>query len=315
MYFPLLRGKQFELIALKEFAGTHPENKWVFPIIEPVRVMQPSHIKSSLMKAAEVLSQNRIPYSIILNPERGDYAISSNRLTVADFLNMFKELENRPIPAFFAGGKSMDVINAIDENGLEDVMVVFEDSFDIEEAGELCSNKAVSYIVCGDADSRSNMRFLMRTGKKIIRLDDKFIVRKPNTEYRGRDEDSYTEEFFYYKEDKFYGFSDYCVLPKEFSEGGGTPTAIAIHMTYRKKQDSVWVRHFVSDETYDTQNIRNKFGSAVKHLEDFYNTVEPTEAARWMIENRGKYPGLGVLKKITMLNHLELISNILPTIK
>ena len=39
MYFPLLRGKQYELVALKEFAEANPGNQYLCPIIEPVRVM------------------------------------------------------------------------------------------------------------------------------------------------------------------------------------------------------------------------------------------------------------------------------------
>ena len=183
------------------------------------------------------------------------------------------------------------------------------------EDDSLCNHEAVSYIVCGSADSRSNVRYLMRTGKHIIRLDDNFVVRKPNTAYRGIDEDPYTEEPFYYRDDHFYGFSDYCVLPKAFVEGGTTPTAVAIHMTYRKREDAIWVQHFVSDERFDNSNIRNKFDAAARKLVEFYRTVEPTDAASWLINNSARYPGLGVLKKITMKNHIELVTSILPEIE
>ena len=37
MYFPYLRGKQFELIALREFATQHPNAEKIVPIIEPVK--------------------------------------------------------------------------------------------------------------------------------------------------------------------------------------------------------------------------------------------------------------------------------------
>lgn len=243
MYFPLLRGKQYELVALKEFAEAHPANPWLFPIIEPVRVLT-----DTLVRAAGVLSGNGFHYGVILNPEKGDYAIESNRFVISEFLQKFGDFAIRPVPAFLSDGKSADILRLIEDNGLQDVMVIYEDSFDIENEADqaLCNHNAVSYIVCGSADSRSNVRFLMRTGKHIVRLDDNFVVRKPNTAYRGIDEDPYTEEPFYYQGDHFYGFSDYCVLPKAFAEGGTTPTAVAIHMTYRKRDDAIWVQHFVS---------------------------------------------------------------------
>ena len=312
MYFPLLRGKQYELIAIKEFAEANPGSQYLCPIIEPVRVLP-----DALVRAAGVLSSNGIRYCIVLNPEKGDFALETNRFEIRDYLHRFNDLDIKPIPAFIADGKSAAVLEMIVQNDLHDVMVIFEDTFDIENENdaELCNLNAVSYVVCGPVDSRSNKRFLIRTGKNIIRLDDNFVVRKPNTAYRGYEEDPYTEEPFYYKNDHFYGFADYCVLPKAFVEGGTTPTAIAIHMTYLKRNDAIWVRHFVSDEAFDTSNIRDKFGNAVDKLVDFYSEVTSTDAAAWLIQNRERYPGLGVLKKITMKNHIELISNILPTVE
>ena len=306
MYFPILRGKQFELVALKEFAEANQGCTWINPIIEPVRALP-----VAVIRAADVLSRNGIHYSIILNPERGDFAIESNRFEVGAYLEQFADLEIKPIPAFYADGKSALIRQIIQDNALSGVMLVYEDSFKEEQDGDLCQLEAVSYIVCADVDSRSTMRYLNRTGKNIIRLDDNFIVRKPNTAYRGIDEDRYTEEPFYYLQDHFYGFSDYCVLPKAFAEGGTTPTAIAIHLTYLMREDAIWVRHFVSDEEFDTQNIRQKYGNAVQKVVDFYQETPATDAVSRLVRQRGSYPGLGVLKKYTMLNHMQLISGIL----
>lgn len=37
MYFPYLRGKQYELLALKDFSQMSPNNAKIVPIIEPVK--------------------------------------------------------------------------------------------------------------------------------------------------------------------------------------------------------------------------------------------------------------------------------------
>ena len=37
MYFPYLRGKQNELLALKDFSQMSPNNAKIVPIIEPVK--------------------------------------------------------------------------------------------------------------------------------------------------------------------------------------------------------------------------------------------------------------------------------------
>jgi hypothetical protein len=50
MYYPYLRGKQFELIALREFADQY-DNYNVMPIIEPVKLAFNSMILAiSMMK-------------------------------------------------------------------------------------------------------------------------------------------------------------------------------------------------------------------------------------------------------------------------
>ena len=37
MYFPYLRGKQFELMALRDFSIDYSSSKKIIPIIEPVK--------------------------------------------------------------------------------------------------------------------------------------------------------------------------------------------------------------------------------------------------------------------------------------
>ena len=67
MYFPYLRGKQFELIALRELCSLFPQelNK-ISPIIEPVKAS--STIKSTL---AEFVNRNA-NFNLIINPRVGD---------------------------------------------------------------------------------------------------------------------------------------------------------------------------------------------------------------------------------------------------
>ena len=90
MYFPLLRGKQYELVALKEFAEAHPANPWLCPIIEPVRVLS-----DALVRAAEVLSRNGFRYSVVLNP-----ATMLLRPIALKWLLSFKSLMVLPLNLF-----------------------------------------------------------------------------------------------------------------------------------------------------------------------------------------------------------------------
>ena len=60
MYFPILRGKQFELIALREISNILKAQKSIVsPIIEPVK-----ESSSVLKKTLEVLRANDINFNI-----------------------------------------------------------------------------------------------------------------------------------------------------------------------------------------------------------------------------------------------------------
>lgn len=77
--------------------------------------------------------------------------------------------------------------------------------------------------------------------KNIIALDNCFIERARNADYLGVEEELFTEMHRYYKDDGFYGFSDYTALAKTFSDGGMLPYAVAIHLTYEKNADQIWL--------------------------------------------------------------------------
>ena len=68
MYFPYLRGKQFELLALRDFAtGNHSKEK-VVPIIEPVKQQF-----GGLNTAISTMLDSGLQFAMILNPKDGDF--------------------------------------------------------------------------------------------------------------------------------------------------------------------------------------------------------------------------------------------------
>ena len=95
------------------------------------------------------------------------------------------------------------------------------------------------------------------------------------------------------------------------------PYAIAIHLTYQKSDDQIYVHHFVSDSNYDQSNIRGKFFEAAAKIAPFYDSggYFRTSAVEEFIERStldDGFPGLGYIKKLSIKNHLELINHILP---
>jgi len=60
MYYPYLRGKQFELIALREFAASY-DNYKVIPIIEPVKLSF-----NSMSLAIKAMKAKDLPFVFII---------------------------------------------------------------------------------------------------------------------------------------------------------------------------------------------------------------------------------------------------------
>lgn len=68
MYYPYLRGKQFELLALREFSTKFKDNKRIIPIIEPVKTQF-----NGLNAATSTMLENGMKFALILNPNDGDF--------------------------------------------------------------------------------------------------------------------------------------------------------------------------------------------------------------------------------------------------
>ena len=68
MYFPYLRGRQFELIALRELVEKGVLSNRITPIIEPVK------LSSTLVKTIETYGENCKQLAIITNPKVGSFS-------------------------------------------------------------------------------------------------------------------------------------------------------------------------------------------------------------------------------------------------
>lgn len=311
MYYPFLRGKQFELLALREFADKYAENCKVFPIIEPVK-----NSFNSMKIALKKLQEKNVLYALILNPQNGEL-IGKAEIILEELVELLSNTD-KWIPTYMVNTNAKGIGIHIQTKGYKNVMLICQDSVDSNnpEFLELINLPEITKVLISN-DNRSLKRKLDRLGKDVIRLDDKFKPQKRNADYVDIQEEYFTEEHRYYTEDRYSGFADYTVLSSDFSEGGRLPYAVAIHLTYEKNFDEVWVRHFVSDTNDDNTNIQGKFGEAAGKAVQFFEQIPYTNDS--IAELAGyyrseQYPGLGVLKKISIKNHLELMNSILATL-
>ena len=303
-----MRGKQFELIALREFAIQYPNTEQIIPIIEPVK-----STFNGLTTAARIMFEQNLRFAFVLNPADGDF----KRITkdILSEISILSENMEKWIPTFLYQNNGETILSAIQDQELNNVMVIFKNGIDISDSIlNFLSHSQIQYIVNGDPNSRITMRRLsLLENKRIIRLDNCFAEQPRNVDYLNIPEDKFTEQHRFYSDDHFYGISDYTALPKDFIDGGMLPYAVAIHMTYEKNQDEIYVRHFVSDTNDDQSNIQRKFFEAATKLKYFFTDRTKTTAINELITllDDEKYPGLGVIKKLSIKNHIELMNSIL----
>lgn len=306
MYYPYLRGRQFELIALREYALQRGENNNIIPIIEPVK-----NTFNSMKLALPKLIEGNVKFALILNPQVGEI---NNIHEITDALQEELLDSSKWIPAYIVTNNYKAIASKIAESGYTDIMLICSGNTDDSDAdfNSLALLSSIKYIL--SPENKTLKRKFRNLGKELIRLDDNFKAQKRNSDYLMMGEEKFSEEHLFYKDDGYNGFSDYSVLISEFTEGGAAPYAVVIHLTYQKENKEVWMKHFTSVTNSDKSNIQGKFAEAAKKAVAFLDTNNihnfATEELR-NYYNSGLYPGLGMVKKISIKNHLELMNYLL----
>lgn len=308
MYYPFLRARQFELIALRELATEGATQGVIIPVLEPVK-----ETHNNLTLAHKVFQDKNQTAYLIVNPTIGELAGDSSF-----YLEYLNELENSKfIPAFHYRNNSEFINQSIESFGLSNCMIICQNDVnpDDSEFKQLVAKAEVSSINVSDPNrNRTLHRFIRGLNKNYIRLDDLFEKQARNSDYLEIQEHRFSEEHIYYIEDGFNGFSDYTVLPSEYIDGGSTPRAVVIHLTYLNGENQIWIRHFTSETNDSISNVQGKFAEAAAKAvaycrqRDLNNTAISELISYYDNEH---YPGLGTVKKISIKNHLLVISQFL----
>lgn len=310
MYYPYLRAKQYELKALREFSAEHQGQDSIIPILEPVK-QQPN----ALNLAINEMLTNGLKFALILNPRDGDFKHPTIHFDAWVQNERLMDAKDGWIPAFiYSNSNAIEISSIIDKYNIENAMIIFRTgiNMDDENVWEIINSRQVEYVVnaFGSTISRRLRSRLKETGKQIIRIDDCFKSRVRNADYALEVDELFSEEPFFYAEENLDGYSDYTTLPSEYIEGGMLPYALAIHLSYRKNEEQIYVHHFVSDSNETNSDIRGKFREAARKVAPFYADKNQTNVVQEIIgmaDASDGYPGLGYLKKLSVKNHLELI--------
>ncbi|MCH5138162.1 sce7725 family protein [Clostridiaceae bacterium UIB06] len=305
MYLPYLRGRQFELLALRELLEKKLLGNKIIPIIEPIK------LTSTLTKTLKVYSTNKKSIGIIMNPKVGNFKLDVKKLKDTDKDNatlksLFDSIkEENIIKAYIMTHKILEKLKGKDE---KNKFIIINNSRDnINCYFDAYSDEYPLFTLIPDDRA---FRRGVKSGK--ILFGNKFKKRERNVDYIKDDDEFFSDDHLFFNEEGYEGFSDYSVVGEEFNESGFAPLAVAIHIVYFDNKRNLRIKHFVSDSNEDINDPAGKFGEALEKLVFWIGQEKTplTEALKQFKElyDTGKYPGLGTVKKLSIMHHIELIN-------
>ncbi|MCW1913749.1 sce7725 family protein [Luteolibacter sp. GHJ8] len=303
-YFPFLRGKQNELIAVRELSGRIADSSAVRPIIEPVNG------NATTIGALNEFYRQGMQFGLIVNPSHGEFAGNEARLlsdvikpTVLDYDNFFPILQ-------------------VDRNTSLAQVEWFKKQFPQEW-------KAVIYRampevprvldwVTTDAriyhhiflDGRVSGEYVTQVpAARRVMIRDNFNKQERNKDYELVEH--FTDMNTLVGNPEGVGWGDFSIVGSKFSEGGGQAYAVAIHHVHQSQNgDHLDVSHAISDRQDTDEDTPGKVIEAVNNLLSRVENLYPndTSACReyQKMSRTGVSRGLGYLKRLAIRHHLEI---------
>ena len=319
MYFPYLRGRQNELLCLRELLEKDKLRGTVIPVVEPVRC------NSTFFITLKRFIEADRDLIVIRNPKVGkffsdyeemkkkiDKEIDDDKKRKMQFtLEEYQSLLKDPhiIRAYLCDAGT---VTRCLEGGLtvEDIVLINtgNDTFDYYE--ENAARLAARYtFIPKDEDFKETVR-----GASVV-LEDCYAKAKRNIDYIESPDESFSRNHLSYVKRGYKGFSDYSIVGNTYEESGFAPLAVAIHILYFGRKNELRVHHFVSDSNENISDPARKFEEAMNKLLKWsdFSIIPKTRGLQMLCEyySEGRFPGLGVIKKCSIMHHLELMGRYL----
>jgi hypothetical protein len=303
MYFPYLRGRQFELIALRELLDSNKIGNKIIPVIEPIKPT------STLAKTLSDYTQKKHLHAVVMNPEVGTFSVTMKEKS-AENDSVAAEIYEDAKSEYFIKAYIMKprVVKTLNQRDDKDQLMIVNPSRDcLDDYLRIYDEIEPKYTLLPD-----DRTFSRKASHSKIMFEDKFTKAEKNADYSKKVDEFFSEDHLYYNTEGFKGFSDFSVVGSEYNESGFAPSAVAIHIVYFDKDKVLRIHHFVSDSNVGKRDSAGKFGEALVKLINWIeeNNVPRTLGLQGFVDcyEEGKYPGLGTVKKYSIMHHLELMN-------
>lgn len=312
IYFPYFRGKQYELVAVRELAPLMAGARFA-PIIEPVREQT-----AGLRKALDRMAEAKTPCVVIINPQIGDHSDDGKDL-VSFLSGNFSDYDELQLGYLLTEGMNSEQVFAacgsFDQNRkLALIHSGFSDAKNL--ASRITSDlpNIETQVFLEDYSGKLYQSNFDQLGLKVL-VRDGCVDRKRNKDHPDHPE-FFSDLHATYKLEGVDAFGDFTMVGDDYSEGGGPAYTVAIHLTFidDDSQKAMYIQHFKSDSQETPKDPAGKFHEALKKLvaelrkpdSKFYKTTAVREFED--LYKRGHYPGLGYVKKLSMKHHVETMA-------
>lgn len=299
MYYPILRGKLNEFLALRELSNLAID-KLFCPVIEPVR-----RELAPLIRTIKELNDNGLTPYIFLNPTVGD--LEGDHHYIFNELKRYEDINYIPVVVI---RESISSVKALISE-LDSYALFLMDGLS-KEIIEETKGANLTFL------SSNTPPNLIKLINNVVLYDACFKKQKRNADYPIESPYSSLHTFFDSYE-TVIGFGDYTTISEEYSESGGPAYVVTIHVTYIDDQRyyEAFTRHYSSEDDESPANPGKKFKEALtKFIQEknsgAINFVKTSGVDDFEeIYRTQHFPGLGQVKKISIKHHVETINDYL----
>jgi hypothetical protein len=309
MYHPYFRGKQFELITIRDNAKLLRKAGFV-PIVEPVK-----QSLSSLKRAIDAVAEEGGKIIVVVNPFHGN--MSKDGKAISSLVSGYANETNVVVGILLKENMSVaDVQTSIDRHADHEIALIHAGFTQAKALAESFGDDIADMLQIFFEANCGKLYRKHFSGCDRILLRDGFIRRK-NKDHPSVEE--FSDLHITFKDEGMDGFGDFLIVGDDFAESGGPAYAIAIHLTYidDEKDDAMYVRHFKSKRFDTPTDPAGKFAEALdammKALAMPNCKILETKAVKEFRElhKQGHFPGLGYVKKLSMQHHIETLADFL----
>lgn len=309
MYFPYFRGKQYELITIRENAQRLADAGFI-PIIEPVK-----ETLGGLDRALSAICVAGGQGVVIVNPAHG--SLREDGVAISDFLRE-KYLLRPEISAGVLLTAEMSVPDAIAcyeqhrDHSLSFVHSGFTHGRELATVLAPQNQGVLRNVFVGENNKLYQRHFV--TEQRVL-VRDGFRRRKRNIDYP--EVEKFSELHVTYRAEGLTGFGDFLTVGDDYVEGGGPAYSVAIHLTFINPEDEdvMYVYHFKSHRSETPGDPAGKFAEALEvmiaEIDRPGSAVLESDAISEFrsLHARGHFPGLGYVKKLSMQHHIETLAH------